>query len=36
VWRSLRAVYSVTGWVIFSLALVTFSGMLKRFDQDAA
>jgi hypothetical protein len=36
VWRSLKAAYSLTGWVIFSLALVTFSGMLKRFDRDAA
>ena len=36
VWRSLKAVYSVTGWAIFSLALVTFSGLLKRFDRDAA
>jgi hypothetical protein len=35
-WRSLKAAYSVTGWVIFSLALVTFSGVLKRFDRDAA
>jgi hypothetical protein len=36
VWRSLKAVYSVTGWVIFSLALVPFSGSLKQFDRDAA
>lgn len=36
VWRSLKAIYSVTGWVIFSLALVTFSGVLKRFDRDTA
>ena len=36
VWRSLKAIYSVTGWVIFSLALVTFSGVLKRFDRDIA
>jgi hypothetical protein len=35
-WRSLKAVYAVTGWVIFSLALVTFAGVLKRFDRDAA
>lgn len=36
VWRSLKAVYSVIGWIIFSLALVTFSGMLKKFDRDSA
>ena len=35
-WRLLKAAYSVTGWIIFSLALVTFSGVLKRFDRDAA
>jgi hypothetical protein len=36
VWRVLKAGYEVTGWVIFSLALLTFSGVLKRFDRDAA
>ena len=36
VWRCLKAIYEVTGWIIFSLALVTFSGVLKRFDRDVA
>lgn len=33
-WRVLRALYSVIGWVIFSLALVTFSGVLKRYERE--
>ena len=30
VWRIAKAVYSIGGWVIFSLWLVTFSGLLRR------
>jgi hypothetical protein len=36
IWRFLKAAYEVTGWIVFSLALVTFSGMLRRFDRDAS
>lgn len=29
-WRMAKAVYSVLGWIVFSLCLATFSGLLRR------
>lgn len=33
--RFARALYTVFGWIVTSLALLTFSGIVRRFDGDA-
>jgi hypothetical protein len=32
-WRFAKAVYSIGGWIGFSLWLVTFSGLLRRYEE---
>lgn len=34
--RVTKAVYSFVGWIVVSLALVTFSGLLRRFEREPA
>jgi hypothetical protein len=34
IFRLLRALYAMVGWIITSLVLITVSGILKRFDRD--
>ena len=33
-WREANAVYSLLGWLLTSLAILTYSGMFKRSNAD--